>query len=188
MVWKVFTSQWCLHTKTYVHLNTVACLYGTFACWNHKEDLSLISHLFIKLREEEVSYLHFPYINLALLYCSKSAQDTEHYHVQTRLTLLSNTAILNPLLLSNTDNLVRTFWKYRMLQLFPPHTYKSCSCTLHTFRSHLKWGFRFYWAGSQQHCKGTGQCLCSSSPLRDAQICPLELYLGAPKAPFLGKA
>jgi len=28
--------------------------------------MSLFSHLFIKLREEEVSYLHFLYINLAL--------------------------------------------------------------------------------------------------------------------------
>lgn len=29
--------------------------------------MSLFSHLFLKLEEEEVSYLHFPYINLALL-------------------------------------------------------------------------------------------------------------------------
>lgn len=47
--------------------NTLASLCWTSACWNHKEDMSLFSHLFLKLGEEEVSYLHFPYINLALL-------------------------------------------------------------------------------------------------------------------------
>lgn len=47
--------------------NTLASLCWTSACWNHKEDMSLFSYLFLKLGEEEVSYLHFPYINLALL-------------------------------------------------------------------------------------------------------------------------
>jgi len=65
------------------------------------------------------------------------------------LMLLSNTAILNPLLLSNTDSMVRTFWKYQILQFFPLHTRTKAAPALYIHPETIqRWGFGFYQAGS----------------------------------------
>lgn len=69
-----------------------------------------------------------------------------------------------------------------MLQ-FSPHTRTKAAPALYIHpEATQRWGFSFYRAGSPQCCNDTG-CICEEAvSLRDAQTCPLDLYLGIPKA------